>query len=165
MGNNTKAEKRIKLFAVNLVTVCVNGGQGGDYRGVYWDQYHTEAHPFISSMDLIWKLDSHFDELNFPQRSTVPRSFYPVKAEAVNHIKRLERVRVMSDIDEKRGEQATFIVQVKYRQNSTWQGQVVWAEENKKVYFRSALELLKLMDGALSRGGFEDDGREEQQEE
>ncbi len=165
MRNKPKPEKIIKLFAVNLVTVCVNGGSGGDYQGVYWDQYHTEPHTFISSMDLIWKLDSHFDELNFPQRSTLPRSFYPVKQEAAHHIKRLERVRVMSDIDEKRGEQATFIVQVKYRQNSTWQGQVVWAEENKKVYFRSALELLKLMDGALSRGGFEDEEQEQQEEE
>ena len=47
------------------------------------------------------------------------------------------------------GEIATFVVHVKFRQYSTWQGEIVWAEKNKKCNFRSALELLKLIDGAL----------------
>ena len=46
----------------------------------------------------------------------------------------------------------TFIVKVEYSQNTTWQGQIVWAEENKSVRFRSALELIKLMDEAISDG-------------
>lgn len=37
-------------------------------------------------------------------------------------------------------------------QNESWQGRVVWAEENKTEYFRSTLELIKLMDAALSSG-------------
>ena len=41
---------------------------------------------------------------------------------------------------------ATFIVRIQYRQNASWQGQVTWAEENKTASFRSALELLKLID-------------------
>ena len=47
------------------------------------------------------------------------------------------------------GDKGTFIVQVKYRQNSTWQGEVTWTERRQKQYFRSALELLKLIDSAL----------------
>ena len=46
----------------------------------------------------------------------------------------------------------TFIVKVEYCQNETWQGQVIWAEENKTVRFRSALELMKLMDEAMASG-------------
>ena len=46
----------------------------------------------------------------------------------------------------------TFIVKVEYCQNETWQGQVIWAEENKTVRFRSALELMKLMDEAMESG-------------
>ncbi len=46
----------------------------------------------------------------------------------------------------------TFIVKVEYNQNQTWQGQVIWAEENKIVRFRSALELLKLIDEAVASG-------------
>ena len=33
--------------------------------------------------------------------------------------------------------------------NATWQGEVTWAEANKKKSFRSALELIRLIDGAL----------------
>jgi hypothetical protein len=46
----------------------------------------------------------------------------------------------------------TFIVKVEYCQNETWQGQVIWAEENRSVRFRSALELMKLMDEAMASG-------------
>ena len=48
----------------------------------------------------------------------------------------------------------TFIVKVMNGQHSTWQGTVTWVDENKVQNFRSALELLKIMDGAL---GQEDD--------
>lgn len=48
----------------------------------------------------------------------------------------------------------TFIVTILDEQNSTWQGQINWVEEKKEQCFRSALEMLKLMDEAL---GSEDD--------
>jgi len=43
----------------------------------------------------------------------------------------------------------TFEISVKFMQNSTWQGQIHWVEKNLKQNFRSALEMLKLMDEAL----------------
>jgi len=46
----------------------------------------------------------------------------------------------------------TFEINVKFMQNSTWQGQIHWVEKNKKQNFRSALEMLKLMDEALAEG-------------
>ncbi|MBQ6588387.1 MAG: hypothetical protein IJI01_06905 [Butyrivibrio sp.] len=46
----------------------------------------------------------------------------------------------------------TFIVRVDYCQRNTWQGRVIWAEENKILRFRSALELIRLMDEALGEG-------------
>ena len=44
----------------------------------------------------------------------------------------------------------TFEISVKFMQNSTWQGQIHWIEKNQKQSFRSALEMLKLMDEALT---------------
>ena len=35
------------------------------------------------------------------------------------------------------------------RQNATWQGSVTWVEKKEKQQFRSALELLKLIESAL----------------
>ena len=43
----------------------------------------------------------------------------------------------------------TFIVKILNRQNSTWQGSVTWVDEQRTQNFRSALELLKMIDGAL----------------
>jgi len=44
----------------------------------------------------------------------------------------------------------TFEISVKFMQNSTWQGEVHWVEQGRKQNFRSALEMLKLMDEALT---------------
>ena len=48
------------------------------------------------------------------------------------------------------GVKGTFEISVKFTQNSTWQGQIHWIEKNQKQNFRSALEMLKLMDEALA---------------
>ncbi len=50
------------------------------------------------------------------------------------------------EAERKRG---TFLVRILYRQNDSWQGEVLWAEQEEKRYFKSARELLKLMDDAL----------------
>lgn len=44
----------------------------------------------------------------------------------------------------------TFIVKILSSENSTWQGSVTWAEKTKTEHFRSALELIKLIDGAVN---------------
>ena len=43
----------------------------------------------------------------------------------------------------------TFLVKIVNKQNSTWQGSITWMEEQKTQNFRSALELIKLIDGVL----------------
>ena len=42
------------------------------------------------------------------------------------------------------------MVQVISAQNSTWQGTVTWADGRKKMPFRSALELIRLIDSTLT---------------
>ena len=44
---------------------------------------------------------------------------------------------------------STFIVEVCCCENASWQGKVTWADKGRSQHFRSALELLKLMDQAL----------------
>lgn len=51
----------------------------------------------------------------------------------------------------------TFVVQVSYNQNNTWQGTVKWVEQHREQYFRSTLELIRMMDDAIS-------GKEESEE-
>lgn len=48
-------------------------------------------------------------------------------------------------------ETSTFIVKVMDQQNNSWQGSITWVENDETMYFRSALELLHLMDGAIKK--------------
>ena len=43
----------------------------------------------------------------------------------------------------------TFVVNIKCRQNHTWQGTVKWIEGQKEIPFRRTLELIKLMESAI----------------
>ncbi|HIW60580.1 MAG TPA: hypothetical protein H9880_11970 [Candidatus Anaerobutyricum avicola] len=43
----------------------------------------------------------------------------------------------------------TFILKILDRKNSTWQGSILWVDKRNEQYFRSALEMLKLIDEAL----------------
>lgn len=44
---------------------------------------------------------------------------------------------------------STFIIQVLYRQNATWQGTIQWLEGRSTRLYRSVNELLKLMSEAI----------------
>ncbi|MGI6028443.1 MAG: hypothetical protein ACOX81_03410 [Candidatus Heteroscillospira sp.] len=48
-----------------------------------------------------------------------------------------------------RGERA-FLVRITDTQNATWQGTVTWIDDQEVRPFRSALELLKLIDSTLT---------------
>lgn len=53
----------------------------------------------------------------------------------------------------------TFIVKIMNQQRSTWQGSVVWVEEQETKHFRSTHELIKMIDEAI---GANQDSEEEQ---
>jgi len=56
--------------------------------------------------------------------------------------------RDVSDIKESE----TFVVTIQHSQNSTWQGEVTWVTgENEKIHFRSGLELIKIINEAISK--------------
>lgn len=49
----------------------------------------------------------------------------------------------------KKSPRETFVVQILNTQNATWQGTVTWTDGRRSENFRSALELIRLMDSAL----------------
>ena len=48
------------------------------------------------------------------------------------------------------GNLATFHIRIRFRRNASWQGTVTWQERHRSMPFRSALELLGLMDSVLT---------------
>lgn len=151
-----------RLYAVNLICIGIDQTESGDYSGRIWHQYQDEPIRFKNAMDLIREMDMLYDEWNFPQKSTAGRQFEHKHDSTENqHKRRAVAPMDVRRIQDKKGDKGTFIVHVKYRQNATWQGEVIWAERNKKQCFRSALELLKLIDGALDGGAGETEDIEE----
>ena len=43
----------------------------------------------------------------------------------------------------------TFIIEVVDHQKCTWQGQIHWIQGDKKIPFRSIMEMLHLMDSVI----------------
>ena len=56
------------------------------------------------------------------------------------------------NIQNKKGSLGTFVVQVSYRQKATWQGRVIYSEENEQYDFSSAKALVELMDQKVHEG-------------
>lgn len=44
----------------------------------------------------------------------------------------------------------TFIIEIKACENNSWQGVLTWVQQQKQKPFRSALELIKMIDSVLS---------------
>lgn len=51
----------------------------------------------------------------------------------------------------------TFVVKILSNENGTWQGRITYADENRIQYFRSLLEMINLIDEAVSSQS-EDEG-------
>lgn len=137
----------VNISAPNLATVCVDRIFGGHYIGRLYHKYQKGFSEFNGIEQLFILIDKLCDKSGYPQSTTQRRTFQSKKENTSG-----EEALQVTDIDhvlDQKGSMATFVVHVKYRQHSTWQGEVVWAEKNEKRTFRSALELLKLIDNAL----------------
>lgn len=124
-----------------------------DIRGIQGRVYHVysgEAIPIASIEEMIRIAENLFNDLGYPQMTTNDREF---DGRSYSYRKKEEMVRVMDDktLLEQQGDLGTFIIRVQHRQHSSWQGKVTWIEENETVNFRSALELMKMIDHVLEK--------------
>ncbi|MDO5408727.1 MAG: hypothetical protein Q4F28_15575 [Eubacteriales bacterium] len=131
-----------------IVCICIDSYRYGNSAGRLYHGNSAAAIPFQSVVELVADMEELFDEINFPEASTRARAFRGSKKQQRQRRGDTPMARERNILNQK-GELATFVVHVQYRQNATWQGEVLWADKNEKVSFRSALELLKLMDGAM----------------
>ncbi len=138
---------RINISAPNLVNICVDRTFDGEMSGRLYHCYTKEPWRFSNVVQLLRMMEMLYDGISFPQASTLSRHFMePEKREKTAH----EKVREQKEIITYRGEIGTFITCVRYRQNSAWQGDVVWMEQEIKETFFSALEFIKILNNALT---------------
>ena len=137
----------VDVSAPNLINICVDGDLEGKPQIRLYSRYARDAVTLTDLNQLLMESERLMDRIGYPQTSMRGRSFNGMRQSTAK--KGAERVRTADEILNEAGKKATFVVNVQYRQNATWQGKVLWAETGKSCNFRSALELLKLIDGAL----------------
>lgn len=136
------------IGAPNGIVLCVNGrGQSG-IEGELYHGYSKEGILFRGYEDIIKIAEKLFDALGFPYRGTGDRD---ISGRIHSYYKEEGMARVLKDEEmlERHGDMGTFVIRVQHRQHSSWQGRVTYLEEDKSAYFRSVLELIKIIDGAL----------------
>lgn len=141
--------------AGSVVCVCCDSAEGYDWKGRLYTRYRREPMLFRNAGELVGEMERFYDWIGYPQASMKERSFQETGDRPGQGSGRRERQVVVvsaEEMEKQHGEKATFVVRIQYRQNATWQGQVTWAEKNKTINFRSALELLKLIDSTSADG-------------
>jgi hypothetical protein len=129
-------------FAVNQIHVCVDSRDEREFGGRVYHGALDKVRVFRGVDQLLLNIEYFLDASNYPAASTQSRHFG----------KRKERDDMAfgedSVKDKGPGKKATFVIEVRYRQNATWQGNVTWLDEGLEKPFRSALELIKLLDSS-----------------
>lgn len=142
----------VNIFAPNFIVVCIDEVTDGEIGGRFYHCYEKEPVLFESGVDLIMKADRFYDEIAFPQASTRARSFRDGKklASGQNYnVKRPDKVVSPKEILAYNGEVATFALNVGFRQNSTWQGDMTHLESGEHLQFADVLGLFAKIDEIL----------------
>ena len=155
------SDSKQMLFARNLICVCIDDNKDADYQGLIYHQYADEPISFNGIASMILEMENLFDEWDFPQRGLAERKFNKKKENHKRPVPETEndklKIEIISDthgvrnVQNKKGKLATFVIQVVYRQDASWQGHVIYQEENEKLDFNSALELIKIIDRAVTK--------------
>lgn len=94
---------------------------------------------FANLAQMLFSMDALFDEIGNPRRTMKPRGFVAEQAKA----------RCAGEASECKRPLATFRIDVMFRQNASWQGNLIWLERKEEAQFRSVLELIIIMDSAF----------------
>ena len=122
--------------------VCIDSYENAVPAGRFYNPHYSEGVQFHGVVDLIKKLDNMLDQMQFPQSFSIVRTFSSSKV--------TKEGGAPAGMKPHNGELATLAVKVLFRQNASWQGSVLWVEGNREESFRSVLELIFLMDSAVS---------------
>lgn len=128
--------------------ICVDAYVKGELSGRIYNNYYPEAIPFANVMQLLKKLEALLDGFEYPQRTLESRRFGQKAGGSEDELGQTACMQLKQH--EVCGRAATFHVKVIFRKNASWQGNISWVDGGREKKFRSVLELLMLMDEALT---------------
>lgn len=156
-------DTQIYIGAPNGIVLCADKKNGHNIRGRFYHSYSRDYVPFENADQLLFGMELFFDSIRFPFPSTKTRSFADLVKNGYNKTKAQARIRLCSksrtmkkekvmkdrELLDRHGDIGSFIIRVNQRKNSSMQGRLTWVEKNKTVSFRSAWEMIRLIDSAL----------------
>lgn len=122
--------------------LCIDSYENSVPTGRFYNGGCEEGKTFCSLTQFLVAMEKLLDEIQFPQSFVAVRTFAPT--EPYSSVPPGEG-------EVREGKVATFLIRMLFRQNASWQGSVTWIENNMEVSFRSALELILLMDSAMKK--------------
>jgi len=130
---------------LKTITISVDSYDDLLIQGEIYHNSFEEGKCFSNLMQMLLNIEDILDEMKFPRPALEKRRF--------SRFDGMSNFSAASDVSPefqiKTGKLSTFKVKVIFRQNASWQGSIAWIEGNSEEPFRSALELVFLMDSAL----------------
>ena len=138
---------------VPVYQVCIDEAGARNIAGRFYCGMNRQGEEFNDIQQLILSMDKIMDRISFPQSTVEKRTFEKQKNPRFQAQQKelLEMRRFMAD--KKPGDKATFVVQVEYRRDAEWQGNVKWVEGDQTTEFASTLELIKFLDKISAEAG------------
>ena len=131
--------ERVQENAYRKHLICIDSYSKGVPEGRIYNSCQ-EVEVFESLSQFLIKMETLLDTLQMPQAYTATRTFPTMMAQIRSQ---------PTPLRTRRGSEATFELQVVFRQHTSWQGVIIWKEQNLEQSFSSVLELVLLMDSAL----------------
>lgn len=128
------------------ILIVLDPESGDGMAGRLYSGFYHRVYAFGSETELLLGIDRLCDSTQFPQASVKIRSFETKYTRTL--VRKVENFMDTEIEADSKQDKATFLVHIRFRQNATWQGSITWVEREKTQNFRSALEMLKLMDEA-----------------
>ena len=130
------SEAVIMTNACRYSKICLDSYDGENMKGFISNPFYPKSISFDSTIDFLMKMQDMIEEMDYPKPYRLMRSF---EASQVN----------LSSDSVDSGKLATFVVKVLFCQNSSWQGTISLRKGENEQTFRSALELLFMMNSAI----------------
>lgn len=150
----TEYKQKFSAQASKTSLVKIMGYRDRNFEGTIQNTYYQRPKDFANLTQLILDIERSLDNLQYPQRGMEPRSF---SGESLPGQRKAEAKLVADGSPLKlptlegseEGILATFKINLLFRQNASWQGNVIWIDAGVEAQFRSVLELVYLMDSVL----------------
>ena len=113
-----------------------------DFSGTVYFPGSSKTMVFCSAWNLLKQIEADIIKNEYPQNTFELRRWFKKETTARTN------KRAAADMQKYELPYSTFLIQIQYCQNATWQGSIHWMEGHQQKSFRSQFEMLKLMEEA-----------------